>query len=312
MRSVATFYKFVALADPASLIPQIALFCRESEALGTVHLACEGINATLVHDDRCSLEGLIGKFREIPAFADIDVKWSFANPDNEVFFRLKIEHRKSLVVSGVDQPDPQTGEGIKIDPRDWDALINDPNVVLLDVRNGYETEIGRFRGAVIPPILSYREFAPFLRERLSKDSGKQIAMYCTGGIRCEKTMSWMLEEGYRSVVQLDGGILKYLEIKQGESDTWEGECFVFDQRVSVNTNLEQGSYFQCHACRYPVSPADTRSPDYEFGVSCPKCVNVKSDGQKRGYRERVRQERVARARYSRHVGGQLPSASDAG
>ena len=312
MRSVATFYKLVSLTEPGSLVSRIKLLCEESGVLGTVHLACEGINATLVQEDRRSLEGLIEKIREIPELADVEIKWSLANPDNEVFFRLKVELRRELVASGIGRPELPKGKRGKVHSGEWDTLIADPDVVLLDARNSYETEIGRFHGAIIPPILSFREFAVFLREHLGNDKSKQIAMYCTGGIRCEKALPWMLEEGYSSVRQLDGGILKYLEITQGESDAWEGECFVFDQRVSVKSNLEQGSYIQCHACRYPISAVDMESPDYELGVSCPRCASVKSDDQRRGYRERVRQEQAARARFTRHVGGQFPGVSDTG
>ena len=306
VRSVASFYKFVTVEHPATLLPIVRGLCESERVVGTVHLAQEGINATLAHDSHSVLQRLVDRIQSLRSFDGLEVKWSTALAGEEVFLRLKVQLRKELVSleSGVVcvRPDKE----LKASAAQWDDLIRDPDSLLLDVRNAYEIGIGRFAGALDLSIESFGEFPKAAARRLHGLEHRTIAMYCTGGIRCEKAAAWMQEQGFESVVQLQGGILSYLAEKRGAPIRWEGECFVFDQRVSVDAHLCQGTHLQCHGCRNPVSGGDATASEYESGVSCPRCADRKSETQKLRYRERARQEASARARGGRHLGFRSP------
>ena len=307
VRSVASFYKFVAIEHPATLVPSVRGLCESERVVGTVHLAQEGINATLAHDSRSVLQHLVDRIQSLRSFDGLEVKWSTAPAGQEVFLRLKVQLRKELVSleSGVVRVRPDKES--KASAAQWDDLIRDPDSLLLDVRNAYEIGIGRFAGALDLSIESFGEFSEAAARKLHGLEHRTIAMYCTGGIRCEKAAAWMQEHGFESVVQLQGGILSYLAEKRGAPSRWEGECFVFDQRVSVDAHLRQGTHRQCHGCRHPVSAADALASKYKSGVSCPRCADLKTEIQKLRYRERVRQETAARARGGRHLGFRLPA-----
>jgi len=203
---------------------------------------------------------------------------------------------------GLSEIDPNQSVGTYVKPEDWNNLINDPDVVLIDTRNNYEYEIGSFKGAINPNTETFREFPSFTKNSLKKYQDKKIAMFCTGGIRCEKSTAYLKSEGFENVFHLQGGILKYLEEVEEEESLWEGECFVFDDRVAVKHNLEQGKYDQCHACRFPITEEDTRHPHYEKGASCPRCYGTKNLEQIGRYREREKQVQLAKKRGEVHIG----------
>lgn len=301
MNTVMTCYRFVGLDDEAALRDELEAAARERGIKGTILLASEGINATLA-GSRESLEA----FREVltarAAFADMRCRFSSAAPGNPVFHRLKVRIRPEIV--RLDQPDiaPAHRTGEHVGPERWHELLDDPEVLVLDTRNGYEIEIGTFPGAVDPGTRTFRELPDYVRTHLDPAEHPRIAMFCTGGIRCEKASAWLLEQGFQDVYQLDGGILSYLEQVAPERSRWQGECFVFDQRVSVDTELGEGSFEQCFACRRPLSAADLAAPEYDPGVSCPHCIDEHTPAQRAAFAERRRQEALAAARGRRHVG----------
>ncbi|MEQ8486307.1 MAG: rhodanese-related sulfurtransferase [Pseudomonadales bacterium] len=301
MAAVMTCYRFVRLDAVEALRGALEA---EAEALnlrGTILLADEGINATLAGDP-----ARLARFRDLlrarPPFQDLACRFSEAEPDNPVFFRLKVRVKPEIV--RLDQPgvDPQRRTGEHVDAERWNALLDDPEVVVIDTRNHYEVGIGSFPGAVDPGTRSFRQFPDFVRRHLDPARHRKVAMFCTGGIRCEKASAWMLEQGFETVYQLQGGILSYLETVPEGDNRWQGECFVFDQRVSVDEHLGEGGYQQCHACRRPLSAADLASPDYRPGESCPGCAATLTDRQRAAFRERRRQELLAAGRGERHVG----------
>ncbi len=218
------------------------------------------------------------------------------------FYRMKVRLKKEIVTLGVPNIDPNEKVGIRVAPEDWNALISDPDVVLIDTRNGYEYDIGTFRGAIDPATDTFREFPEYVSKNLDPAKHKKVAMFCTGGIRCEKATSFMLEQGFEEVYHLQGGILKYLEKIPAEKSLWEGECFVFDQRVAVGHGLALGEYDQCHACRYPVSPQDKASPKYQEGISCPHCFDSLTEDKRVSAAERQKQVELALKRGTAHIG----------
>jgi UPF0176 protein len=305
--SVMTFYRFVRLAALDGLRDELE---REAAGLalkGTILLAEEGINATLAGDHQ-ALEAMRDGLRARPEFAPMRFRFSAADDANPVFHRLKVRVKPEIV--RLDQPgvapDRRTGE--HVDAQRWNELLDDPDVVVLDTRNGYEIGIGSFPRAVDPQTRSFRQFPAYVREHLDPAVHRKVAMFCTGGIRCEKASAWMLEQGFEHVYQLDGGILTYLETVPPEANRWHGECFVFDQRVSVDHELREGSFEQCYACRRPLSEEDVASPEYVAGVSCPHCIAMQTEAQRRSFQERRRQEELAAQRGERHVGA-TPGAS---
>jgi UPF0176 protein len=312
MLDVVTFYRFVALPDPAALQRRLFAVAHGLPSLkGTILLAGEGINGTLA-GPRADLEEFADELRELDEFAQMEFKYSKANAANPVFYRLKIKLKDEIVGFGQPQVQPATRTGEHVDAERWNDLLADPEVLVLDTRNDYEVQIGSFPGAVDPGTRSFREFAGFVREHLDPGRQPKIAMFCTGGIRCEKASAFMLQEGFSNVYQLQGGILKYLETVDGEHNLWQGECFVFDQRVSVDESLREGSYEQCFACRRPLSKEDRASEFYEHGVSCAYCVHELSDERAAAFKERNRQMALADRRGQTHIGADQSSTTARG
>lgn len=288
----ASFYRFVALPDYQELRPLYLERCQELGLLGTILLAAEGINAT-ISGSREALEALITFFDEDPRLAGITPKYSVS--PTAPFARLKVRLKREIVTLGRPEEEYQTPtgrpEGQHVRPEDWNALISDPEVVVLDTRNLYETSIGSFKGAQDPHTQSFREFPEYVNQTLDPDKHKRVAMFCTGGIRCEKASAWMLAQGFEQVYQLDGGILKYLETVPPEESLWEGECFVFDERVAVNHQLDPGRHSLCVGCGGAVSPEDMQHPAYEPGVSCPACAQQRTEAQKIRHRQ-IREQQI--------------------
>ncbi len=300
---VAAFYKFVALSDLSVRQTVLQELCSAHDILGTILLAREGINAT-VSGPSAGIQALLDFFAATPEFADIRPKFSFAAA--QAFHRMKVRLKGEIVTMGQADIDPLTDAGAYVSPQDWNTLIADADTLVIDTRNAYEVAIGTFANAVDPKTGSFREFPDWADAYLANLKGdekpKNIAMFCTGGIRCEKATAYLVGKGYANVFHLAGGILKYLEeIPEAES-AWRGDCFVFDSRVSVGHGLAEGDYDMCHACRMPLTEADKRGADYEHGVSCRHCVGRHSEADRRRFRERQKQIKLARARGEVHIG----------
>ncbi len=299
---VVALYKFTPLTADEALRQHLLDVCKSNAVTGILLIAPEGINGTLAgpHD---GIEAVLNTIRALPGCADIEHKESTAS--EQPFLRMKVRIKKEIVTLGVPGVDPSREVGTYVEPENWNTLISSPDVVTIDTRNDYEVRIGQFKGAVNPETKSFTEFPDWFRKFRETRPNAKIAMYCTGGIRCEKSTAFALTEGLDEVYHLKGGILKYLErINEGES-LWEGDCFVFDRRVAVKHGLEESGYTSCHACREPLSPDDLASPLYVEGVSCPFCHAVRDEEQRQRYAERHRQEELARARGERHVGAVL-------
>jgi len=305
--SVAALYRFAPFADCAALQAPLAALCRSQGVKGTLLLAPEGINGTIAGSD-AGIAAVLDHLRSLPHCAGLEVKFSRAAA--MPFHRMKVRIKQEIVTMGQPGIDPLASVGTYVAPQDWNALIADPATIVIDTRNDYEVAIGTFERAVDPQTASFRDFPAWFRaerERLlGEGTTPKVAMFCTGGIRCEKSTAFLKAEGVEQVYHLQGGILKYLEDVPAAQSLWQGECFVFDQRVSVGHGLSLGSYALCHACRRPVSAEDQASPGYEEGVSCPACIAERSEEQREGYRERHRQEALAAARGVVHVGAELP------
>ncbi|MEM7691839.1 MAG: rhodanese-related sulfurtransferase [Pseudomonadota bacterium] len=299
MNIVAALYKFVALPDYRELREPLLNLCHSLEIKGTLLLAEEGLNGT-VAGSRESIDQLLKFLRQDSRLSDLEVKE--AENAQLPFLRMKVKLKREIVTMGVASIDPRRLVGTYVDPKDWDQLIEDPEVTLIDTRNSYETLIGTFKGAIDPGLENFREFPSWSKDNLNQNRNKKVAMFCTGGIRCEKASAYLLEQGYEEVYHLRGGILKYLEEVPKENSSWEGECFVFDERVSVDHSLSQGSYQQCFACRRPLSECDLASEEYQKGVSCPHCVQHTSQSDKARFAERQMQIELARDRGQEHLG----------
>ncbi len=296
---VAALYHFTPLPDYATLRDPIGAVCADNDVRGTLLLAEEGINGTIAGSD-AGIAAVLAHLRAMPAFADLEHKESRAQ--EMPFHRMKVRLKKEIVTMGVEGIDPLHSVGTYVDPADWNALISDPDTLVIDTRNAYETAIGQFRGAVDPRTVSFRDFPDWVRSHPELRRKSKVAMYCTGGIRCEKATAFMKAEGFEDVYHLRGGILKYLEEVPEEQSLWDGACFVFDERVSVTHDLKQGDHRLCRACRYPLTEAEIASPLYEDGVSCPHCHASRSDTDRARYRERQKQVMLARSRGKRHIG----------
>ena len=301
---VAALYKFVALEDFHQLREPLLDRCIAAGTRGTLLLAREGINGTIA-GSREALDEVLAYLRSDPRLADLEHKESV--DDHMPFYRMKVKVKKEIVTMGVPGIDPNQRVGTYVRPRDWNELVNDPEVLLIDTRNDYEYGIGTFRGALDPRTTTFREFPAYVRATLDPRRHKKIAMFCTGGIRCEKASAFMLKEGFEEVYHLQGGILKYLEEVPEQDSTWEGECFVFDNRVAVNHRLEKGQYDQCYGCRHPITEQDKLSDKYQKGVCCPRCYDTLSEEQKARFRERQKQVELARQRGQAHVGAPPPA-----
>ncbi|MEZ5557243.1 MAG: rhodanese-related sulfurtransferase [Pseudomonadales bacterium] len=299
--SVMTFYRFAALTDLEALRTHVHQAATALNLRGTVLLAEEGINGTLC-GAREALEALRSELLRDARLAGMPFKFSTANADNPVFHRLKVRIKPEIVSFG--QPHLRPGErtGEHVDAARWNALLEDPEVVVIDTRNRYEVAIGTFPGALDPGTRTFREFPEFVRSALDPQRNRRVAMFCTGGIRCEKASAFLLEQGFAAVYQLDGGILRYLETVDPADNRWQGDCFVFDQRVSVTTALAEGAHSQCYACRRALTAADRASAQFQEGISCPHCFEEVDAERRRRFAERRRQVLLAEARGARHIG----------
>jgi UPF0176 protein len=306
---VVALYRFTAFPDPAALRGPLAEACCKLGVKGTLLLAPEGINGTIAGTD-VAIDGALSAIRALPGCAELEHKESRAA--TMPFHRMKVRLKQEIVTMGEPQVDPVGQVGAYVAPEEWNALIADPEVVLIDTRNAYEVAVGTFEGAIDPKTDSFRDFPRWFRDHRDEllAGKRKVAMFCTGGIRCEKATALLRAEGVDEVYHLKGGILKYLETVPETDSSWNGECFVFDQRVAVGHGLAPGSHALCHACRMPASVADQASPLYEEGVSCPACYHQRSDEDRARYAERHRQEKLAEARGEEHVGATVDLSSN--
>jgi len=296
---VAALYRFATLPDFEALRDPLYELMIEHEVRGTLLLAKEGINGTIA-GSRQGIDRIMGWLKSDPRFADLEAKESYV--DTPPFYRTKVKLKKEIVTMGVEGIDPNDIVGTYVEPADWNALIADPEVLVLDTRNKYEVDIGSFENAINPETESFRELPAYVEKHLDPVKHKKVAMFCTGGIRCEKSTAFLKQQGFSEVYHLKGGILKYLEEVPETESKWRGECFVFDNRVAVNHQLEKGQYDQCHACRRPITEDDKESPHYKKGVSCHHCYQSHSVQQRQRYQERERQIELAKHRGEAHMG----------
>lgn len=298
---VCALYKFVSLPDPVNFRQPLLNIMNQQKVRGTLLLASEGINGTIA-GSRKGIDFVLDWLRREPRLADLDVKESLT--DTPPFKRSKVKLKKEIVTMGVEGIDPKQVVGTYVEPKDWNTLISDPDVVLVDTRNDYEYQVGSFANAINPKTDSFREFPDYAKHHLNPGRHKKVAMFCTGGIRCEKSTAYLKEQGFNEVFHLKGGILKYLEEVPEQESLWRGECFVFDDRVTVNHQLEKGQYDQCYACRLPITKADKASDKYQKGVSCPYCFDKVSAEQRARFAEREKQMQLARQRGDVHIGAE--------
>ncbi len=306
---VAALYRFAKFPDYETFREPLLKIMLAHEVRGTLLLAGEGINGTIA-GSRKGIDAVLAWLAKDYRFAEIQAKESFVaeNP----FYRTKVKLKKEIVTMGVEDIDPTHIVGTYVEPKDWNALLDDPEVLLLDTRNQYEVEIGTFENAVNPATDSFREFPDYVQKNLDPKLHKKVAMFCTGGIRCEKSTAYLKQHGFEEVFHLKGGILKYLEEQPEAESKWRGECFVFDNRVTVNHKLEQGNYDQCHACRRPITEEDKKSEHYQRGISCHHCHDQHNDEQLERYAERERQMELAKRRGESHIGAPMQSAIERG
>jgi UPF0176 protein len=309
--SVAALYRFARFPDCASLREPLANLCRREGVRGTLLLAPEGINGTIAGTPE-GLAAVLDHIRQLPDCADLDVKLSSA--EAMPFYRMKVRIKREIVTMGQPRIDPRASVGTYVEAQDWNALISDPDTILIDTRNDYEVSVGTFAGAIDPKTASFRDFPEWFRsarqELLARGRQPKVAMFCTGGIRCEKSTAFLKGEGLQEVYHLKGGILRYLETVPEEASLWQGECFVFDERVTVGHGLAPGTHTLCRACRSPLSAEDRASPLYEAGVSCAACHGERTEAQRASYRERHRQQTLAAAHGRTHVGSGPAQAGD--
>ena len=306
---IISFYKFVTILDLEKLKIQIENICSMFDTKGTILIAPEGINGT-IEGSKNNIKKFLETLKNNKKFSDIIPKYSYSSKDS--FNRMKVRLKKEIVTIGNTEVNPNKYIGKYIEPNDWNELISDPNTILIDTRNEYEVAIGTFKGAINPKTKSFRDLPNWIKNNLENEDddykNKKIAMFCTGGIRCEKSTSYLVQKGFTNVSHLKGGILKYLENIPKKKSLWDGECFVFDQRVSVAEELKPGSYLMCHGCRMPLKPEDTKLKSYIHGVSCKYCHNKKSAESKKRYADRQKQINLALERGEKHMGSK-PMAS---
>jgi UPF0176 protein len=309
---VAALYRFTPIEDCGAVRGPLEHVCRSQCVKGTLLLANEGINGTIA-GTREAIGRVLNHIRGIPGCADLDVKFSAAA--TMPFHRMKVRIKREIVTMGEPDIDPLSSVGTYVAPEDWNALVSDPDTIVIDTRNDYEVAIGSFTDSINPGTATFRDFPAWFRSRreqlLGEGKSPKVAMYCTGGIRCEKSTAFLKEQGVEEVFHLKGGILKYLETVPEEESLWQGECFVFDRRVAVGHGLKPGTHELCPACRHPVNAEAAASPHYEAGVSCPSCYHERTDEQRAGYRERHRQEALAAALGRNHIGARLPAKTGA-
>ncbi|MFW2589627.1 rhodanese-related sulfurtransferase [Sagittula sp. SSi028] len=298
MYTVCALYHFTHFADPAALRAPLLDLCQSSHVTGTLLLAHEGINGTIA-GPKAGIDAVLAHIRTLPGCSDLE--WKLSTSTDRPFARMKVRLKKEIVTMGQPDVDPKAKVGHYVDPADWNALITSPDVAVIDTRNDYEVAIGTFEGAVDPETATFREFPQWWEKNKDRFHNKRIAMFCTGGIRCEKSTNFLIGQGVEEVYHLKGGILKYLEEVPASDSTWNGSCFVFDGRVSVDHGLAEGPHVLCHACRRPILPEDRDRPEYEHGVSCHLCVDQTSDEDKARFRERQKQIALSHARGERHL-----------
>ncbi len=300
---IAALYRFVALPDFESLQQPILDMCNEYEVKGTLLLAREGINGTIA-GSREGVDHVLAFLRKDSRLNGFEHKESYEA--KQPFHRMKVKLKKEIVTMGVEDIDPNESVGTYLSPAEWNDIILDPEVTVIDTRNNYEYGIGTFKGAVDPGTTTFREFPKYVEENMDPAKQKKVAMFCTGGIRCEKSTAYMKQQGFEEVYHLKGGILKYLEEIPEEESLWEGECFVFDNRVAVNHQLEKGQYDQCYGCRHPITEQDKLSERYVKGVACPRCYDLQTPDQRIRFEERQKQMELAKVRNESHIGAPAP------
>ncbi|MGR3839423.1 MAG: oxygen-dependent tRNA uridine(34) hydroxylase TrhO [Cognatishimia sp.] len=300
MYIVCALYHFTSFEDHAALRAPLLDLCLANEVTGTLLLAHEGINGTIA-GSRSGIDAVIAHIQSLPGCANFE--WKESTAAAKPFPRMKVKLKKEIVTLGQPNVDPTAHVGNYVDPKDWNELIQSPDVVTIDTRNDYEVAIGTFQGAIDPQTETFRDFPAWWEENKDRFHNKRVAMFCTGGIRCEKSTNYLLGQGVEDVYHLKGGILKYLEEVPQDDSTWEGDCFVFDGRVSVGHGLKEGPHILCHACRRPLMPQDTQRAEYEEGVSCHQCIDDTSERDKTRFRERQKQMKLARARGEQHIVG---------
>ena len=300
---IAAFYKFVDWNNLKKKKSDIEKLCLKNNIVGTILLANEGINGTIAGSEE-SVLAVIQGLKDDPLLLDIEPKFSKAG--GEIFKRMKVRFKKEIVSMGMENIRPANLKGKTVKASDWNALISNPKTLVIDTRNQYECAIGTFKGSLDPKTKSFREFPKWsknnLKDLMKKEGKTKVAMFCTGGIRCEKASSYLLDEGIEKVYQLEGGILKYLENISSDESLWEGECFVFDERVSIQHGLVEGNYSMCHACRMPIDDDDMKSKKYSEGISCPHCYATHSEERKERFTERQKQIKLAKIRNEKHLG----------
>lgn len=293
MLTVAALYHFTRFPDPAALKGPLASVACANGVRGTLLLAAEGINGTIA-GTRGGIDAVLAHIRALPGCGALS--WKESTAEAMPFGKMKVRLKREIVSMGQPDVDPRAAVGHYVEPAAWNALISAPDVAVIDTRNDYEVAIGTFAGAVDPGTRSFRDFPAWWQANADRFAGKRVAMFCTGGIRCEKSTNYLLSQGVTDVFHLKGGILKYLEdVPEGDS-LWQGDCFVFDQRVSLTHGLQQGRHVLCHACRRPLAPEDRARPEYEDGVCCHRCVDEYDDADRERFRERQRQFRLAEDR----------------
>lgn len=302
MYTVAALYHFTKFEDPAALKGPLAAACSANGVMGTLLLAREGINGTIA-GSREGIDAALAHIRALPGCANFD--WKESSASVAPFNRMKVRLKKEIVTMGQPDVDPTAAVGNYVDPAEWNELIKSPDVAVIDTRNDYEVAIGTFDGAIDPETKSFGEFPAWWEENKERFHNKRIAMFCTGGIRCEKSTNFLMGQGVEDVYHLKGGILKYLEEVPQDDSTWDGECFVFDARVSVGHGLEEGPHVLCFACRRPLLPEDRERAEYEHGVSCHQCAGETSERDKGRFRERQKQIALSAARGENHVGPKI-------
>ncbi|MGX9355914.1 oxygen-dependent tRNA uridine(34) hydroxylase TrhO [Roseobacteraceae bacterium S113] len=301
MYTIAALYHFTRFEDPGLIRPHLLDFCLALGVTGTLLLAREGINGTIA-GEKDAIDAVLGYLKNLPGCSALEHKESHAK--EQPFAQMKVRLKKEIVTMGQPNVDPTHSVGTYVPASDWNALIASPDVVVIDTRNDYEVAIGSFEGALDPKTSSFREFPAWWERNKGAFEGKKVAMFCTGGIRCEKSTNWLKQQGVEDVFHLHGGILKYLEEVPQEESRWNGSCFVFDGRVSVEHGLVEGPHLLCHACRRPILPKDRQKPTYEHGVSCHLCIDETSSSDKERFRERQKQIELARERGEKHMGGE--------
>ena len=302
MHKIIALYQFCEITNPKKLQIILKKELKNLQILGTIIIGHEGINGT-VSGSETNINKALKFLKSDSRFSDLDIKYSFSN--KAPFLRLKVKIKKEIVTMGIDDIKPTTQAGKYVSYDQWDSLLNDEDTVLIDTRNDYEYSIGTFKNSINPKTSNFKEFPNWVKKQKFTEEvkkSKNIAMFCTGGIRCEKASSYMKNEGFKNVYHLKGGILKYLENTDIKNSLWQGECFVFDDRVSVKHDLSQGDYDLCHGCRMPITEQEKLSNNYVKGVSCSHCVTVKSSEQVQRYKSRQKQINLAKAKNKSHLG----------